>query len=275
MLVKALQADGRTTEGDPILVIDSVGAGIGETVIITSDGIGARVGWQRKLAGPLVCVGDLRRMTAPSFDIDQIVREVLAELADAERGEGREERGEGSGFGVQGSGMDREIGRPVAALSPDRTAKPWCGHETVPQHRDQIEPSHALPPPCLPVSRSRLPNPQSLIPESLVAAPQSAIPSSSTDLVIRSRVVTMAELTRLDGVRRIVVPRGAVVTPAVQDEPRRRGITVAESSDAAGEPAVAVRIVVGPLLANFDPAALLAAMIYAKGFTPSALRSLA
>lgn len=42
LLVMALQADGRTPEGDPILVVDSIGAGRGETVIITSDGIGAR-----------------------------------------------------------------------------------------------------------------------------------------------------------------------------------------------------------------------------------------
>jgi ethanolamine utilization protein EutN len=42
LLVMALQADGRTVEGDPILVIDSLGAGKGETVMITSDGIGAR-----------------------------------------------------------------------------------------------------------------------------------------------------------------------------------------------------------------------------------------
>jgi ethanolamine utilization protein EutN len=42
LLVMALQADGRTVEGDPILVVDSLGAGKGETVIITSDGIGAR-----------------------------------------------------------------------------------------------------------------------------------------------------------------------------------------------------------------------------------------
>ena len=38
----ALQADGRTIEGDPILVVDSLGAGRGEMVMITSDGIGAR-----------------------------------------------------------------------------------------------------------------------------------------------------------------------------------------------------------------------------------------
>ncbi len=42
LLVMALQADGRTPEGDPILVVDSVGAGRGEMVVITSDGIGAR-----------------------------------------------------------------------------------------------------------------------------------------------------------------------------------------------------------------------------------------
>ena len=42
LLVMALTADGRTAEGDPILVVDSLGAGKGEIVMITSDGIGAR-----------------------------------------------------------------------------------------------------------------------------------------------------------------------------------------------------------------------------------------
>ncbi len=42
LLVMALQADGRTPEGDPILVVDPIGAGRGETVVITSDGLGAR-----------------------------------------------------------------------------------------------------------------------------------------------------------------------------------------------------------------------------------------
>ncbi len=42
LLVMALQADGRTVEGDPILVVDKLGAGKGETVMITSDGIGTR-----------------------------------------------------------------------------------------------------------------------------------------------------------------------------------------------------------------------------------------
>jgi ethanolamine utilization protein EutN len=41
-LVMALQADGRSIEGDPILVVDKLGAGHGENVMITSDGIGTR-----------------------------------------------------------------------------------------------------------------------------------------------------------------------------------------------------------------------------------------
>jgi len=42
LLVMCLQGDGRSIEGDPILVVDTLGAGIGEKVMITSDGIGTR-----------------------------------------------------------------------------------------------------------------------------------------------------------------------------------------------------------------------------------------
>jgi ethanolamine utilization protein EutN len=42
LLVMALQADGRSVEGDPVLVVDTLGAGRGDKVVITSDGIGAR-----------------------------------------------------------------------------------------------------------------------------------------------------------------------------------------------------------------------------------------
>lgn len=42
LLVKALQADEKAIEGDPILVIDTLGAGRGDMVMITSDGIAAR-----------------------------------------------------------------------------------------------------------------------------------------------------------------------------------------------------------------------------------------
>ncbi len=42
LLIMALKADGKTIEGDPVLAVDSLGAGKGQTVMITSDGIGAR-----------------------------------------------------------------------------------------------------------------------------------------------------------------------------------------------------------------------------------------
>ena len=42
LLVMALQGDGRSIEGDPVLAVDTLGAGKGEEVMITSDGIGAR-----------------------------------------------------------------------------------------------------------------------------------------------------------------------------------------------------------------------------------------
>jgi ethanolamine utilization protein EutN len=41
LLVAPLMADGATIDGDPLLVVDAVGAGRGDTVIITSDGRGA------------------------------------------------------------------------------------------------------------------------------------------------------------------------------------------------------------------------------------------
>jgi len=42
LLVMALRRDGRTPEGDPVLAVDTLGAGHGEKVMITSDGLGIR-----------------------------------------------------------------------------------------------------------------------------------------------------------------------------------------------------------------------------------------
>ncbi len=42
LVVQPLLADGQTADGYPLLVVDALGAGPGETVIITSDGRGAR-----------------------------------------------------------------------------------------------------------------------------------------------------------------------------------------------------------------------------------------
>jgi len=42
LIVQPYQADARTPDSDPVLAIDSCGAGRGEQVIITSDGAGTR-----------------------------------------------------------------------------------------------------------------------------------------------------------------------------------------------------------------------------------------
>lgn len=42
LVVQVLQADGRTPDGEPVLSIDHLGAGVGELVVITSDGRGTR-----------------------------------------------------------------------------------------------------------------------------------------------------------------------------------------------------------------------------------------
>ena len=42
LVVQPLSADRRSPDGDPVLAVDSLGAGRGETVIISSDGRGTR-----------------------------------------------------------------------------------------------------------------------------------------------------------------------------------------------------------------------------------------
>ena len=42
LIVQMLAADGKSPDGDPVMSIDSLGAGLGQTVLITSDGKGTR-----------------------------------------------------------------------------------------------------------------------------------------------------------------------------------------------------------------------------------------
>jgi ethanolamine utilization protein EutN len=42
LVVQPYQTDGKTPDGHPLLAIDAIGAGRGETVLITSDGRAAR-----------------------------------------------------------------------------------------------------------------------------------------------------------------------------------------------------------------------------------------
>ncbi|MDZ4784044.1 MAG: EutN/CcmL family microcompartment protein [Planctomycetia bacterium] len=42
LVVQLLMADGKSSDGEPVLAIDSMGAGGGDKVILTSDGKGTR-----------------------------------------------------------------------------------------------------------------------------------------------------------------------------------------------------------------------------------------
>ena len=42
LVVQPLEADGSSADGDPVLAVDSLGAGKDETVVITSDGLATR-----------------------------------------------------------------------------------------------------------------------------------------------------------------------------------------------------------------------------------------
>jgi ethanolamine utilization protein EutN len=52
LIVQPRKSDGQTPDGDPLLAIDSIGAGRGETVLISSDGRFARE-WLQAEATPV------------------------------------------------------------------------------------------------------------------------------------------------------------------------------------------------------------------------------
>jgi hypothetical protein len=80
-------------------------------------------------------------------------------------------------------------------------------------------------------------------------------------LVVSERVVTLAQLDgRLSGVKQVVVPPQAIVTPAVHDELARRNVTLTFASDQPASPADALRLVVVAMGTKFDPARLVAAL---------------
>jgi hypothetical protein len=65
------------------------------------------------------------------------------------------------------------------------------------------------------------------------AIPPQAPSAKNNDLIIDARVVTMESIAgRLNGAKQLVVTPGALVTPSVRDELRRRGIELKQESAA-------------------------------------------
>jgi len=94
----------------------------------------------------------------------------------------------------------------------------------------------------------------------LPASPETP-PANDGSLVISSQVVTMAELDgRLGGVRRLVVPPQAVITPAVRDELLRRNVQLAYASPVADAAPGRTRLAMITAGKFFDPTALIRAL---------------
>ncbi len=82
--------------------------------------------------------------------------------------------------------------------------------------------------------------------------------SADGQLVLSGRVISMSDISgRTEGIRQVVVPPGAVVTPSVRDELRRGNITLAFESNSAR---LSHRLVVVTAGNRFDPTSLLDAL---------------
>jgi hypothetical protein len=104
------------------------------------------------------------------------------------------------------------------------------------------------------------PEPSSPDVEEQESAP--AGPSESNgELVVLSQVVTMSELEgRLGGVRGLIVPPGAIVTPSVRDELHRKNIRLVFDQPVPVATAGSVHLVVAVLGSRYDPAPLVRAL---------------
>ncbi len=97
LIVQLELADGRP-DGEPVLVFDRMGAGRGDMVLVTNDGLVLAGNDRADTPGPLECDGTSRPMTdhgerLPDIrDVDAAVRSVLAELLGAGRNRARASR---------------------------------------------------------------------------------------------------------------------------------------------------------------------------------------
>jgi hypothetical protein len=96
-------------------------------------------------------------------------------------------------------------------------------------------------------------------PQPLAPSP-SLNPTTSGDLILNDRVVTMMHITgRLENIRRVIVSPESVVTPAVRDELIRRGVALT-SGKKTEDQAAPVRLAMILMGTDFDPASLVAGL---------------
>ena len=114
------------------------------------------------------------------------------------------------------------------------------------------------------------------LPSAPVAPAAPVAPPASTGngaLVVTQRVVSLAGLNgRLDGVRQLVVPPQAIVTPSVRDELRRRHITLLFARPAATASQSDTGRLVLVVAGSYDPS-VLAAGLSAEGLAVDVRRT--
>ena len=116
------------------------------------------------------------------------------------------------------------------------------------------ETARAAPTGASPRSTPATPEPRTPIPDSRSPIPEAC----NGQLVVTAQVVTLSEVEgRLDGVRQLVVPPRAVITPAARDELLQRNIHLVYAE--AKSPA-SVRLVMLTVGRRFDPAPLVDAL---------------
>ncbi len=148
--------------------------------------------------------------------------------------------------------VERLVREVLAEIVAAQSAKPARCERPAPA---------AAPAPALPLATGEI----------KPVAPEKSAPVNG-DLVVKSRVVTMAEvLGRLDGSRRLIVGRDAIVTPAVRDELLRRGISL-QIADQLKNQSTTVRLALLTTGKSFDPAQLIAAL-QREGFVVEAMSS--
>ncbi len=85
--------------------------------------------------------------------------------------------------------------------------------------------------------------------------------ASGAEIVLQRRVVTLADLPeRLEGVRRVVVPPKAVVTPTVHDELRKRHIHLVYAESKPGKAPGRAPVTIVSMGSPWDPAPLIKAL---------------
>jgi hypothetical protein len=124
-------------------------------------------------------------------------------------------------------------------------------------------PGAAPPPVCAPPAAAACARDDELCvtaPVVSLAALEARLAGRPTDAAAARVVAPTGVATRLDGLRRLVIRRGAVVTPAVRDLLRQHGVTLVTAIDSQSMGPGQVPLTLVAVATTYDPAPLVASL---------------